>query len=71
MHLFRQNGETAIHNRMDGLRIGLLGERAKADHIGKEHGDLLALAFQRTAGSQNFLCEILRRVGAWLSDWGV
>ena len=41
----------------------LLDKRGKAYDIGKQNRDVLALAFQGTAGSENFLREIRRGVG--------
>jgi hypothetical protein len=46
------------------LRITIGQEFHGAFEVGKEHRDLLALAFQGTAGGEDFLGEIGRRVGA-------
>src|SRR5262249_1068067 len=32
-------------------------------HVGKEHGDLLALAFECGPGGENLLGEVFRRIG--------
>ena len=64
----------AVHGRHQALQdrieelAGLLGvavgqEFHGALEVGKQHGDLLALAFQGTAGHENLLGEIGGRVG--------
>ena len=45
------------------LRIAIGQQFHGALEVGKQHGDLLALAFQRTAGGEDFLGEIGRGVG--------
>src|SRR5262249_18281949 len=37
-------------------------EGGEVGHIGKQHGDLAALPFERTAGRQNLLGQVPRRV---------
>jgi hypothetical protein len=46
------------------LRIDLLRERHRALHIGEQHGDLLALAFESGARGENFVGEMFGSVGA-------
>ena len=45
--------------------IEALDQLGRALEVGKEHRDLLALAFQGGAGRENFLGQIGRRVGEW------
>jgi hypothetical protein len=52
------------------LRIAIGQEFHGAFEVGKEHGDVLAFAFQGTAGRQNFLSKIGGRVGQRLTLWG-
>ena len=53
---------TGIEELPGVLGIALGQEFHRALEVGKQHGDLLALAFQGTAGGENFL----RQIG-----WGV
>jgi hypothetical protein len=64
MHLLGQDRETPIHNGVDILRVKACGEGAEAGHVGEEHGDLLAFAFQGAAGGENLLGQIGGCVGA-------
>ena len=60
-----------VHHAMQGRIEELLGrfgieardQLRRALEVGKQHGDLLALAFQGTAGGEDFLGEIGRGVG--------
>ena len=60
-----------VHHQMDGrveellrgFRIETTDEFRRVLEVGKEHRDLFALAFQRCARSQDFLCKIGRGVG--------
>ena len=45
------------------LRVAVGEEFHRALEIGKQHRDLLALAFERTAGGQDLLGQMRRRVG--------
>ncbi len=45
------------------LRVAVGQEFHRAFEVGKQHRDLLALAFQGAAGGEDFLGEIRRRVG--------
>jgi hypothetical protein len=42
--------------------IDLLGEIHRALHVGEEDSDLLPLPFERAAGGEDLLGEMLRRV---------
>jgi hypothetical protein len=46
-----------------GITIGQQFHRAF--EIGKQHRDLLAFAFEGTAGGEDFLGEVRGRVGVW------
>ena len=55
--------------------LGLFGvavgeQLRRAFEVGKQHGDLLALAFQRAAGGEDLLREIGRGVGEWAPGLG-
>ena len=45
------------------LRITIGQQLHGAFEVRKQHGDLLALAFQRTTGGENFFCQIGRSIG--------
>ena len=52
------------------FRIAIGQEFHGAFEVRKQHGDLLALAFEGAAGGQNFLCQIGRGVRQWsLLGW--
>ena len=46
MHAVGEDLEEAVHDRAPLLRIELLGQLHRALHVGEQHGDLLALAFE-------------------------
>ncbi len=52
-----------IKELLRGFRIETTDEFRRVLEVGKEHRDLLALAFQHRARSQDFLCKIGRGVG--------
>jgi hypothetical protein len=58
-HAFEHEGEELP----SVFRIAIGQEFHRAFEVGKQHGDLLALAFQGTAGGQDFLREIRWRIG--------
>src|SRR5215471_12366262 len=47
------------------LRVTVGQQLRRALEIGKQHGDLLALALERTPGGENLLCEVPRGVAVW------
>jgi hypothetical protein len=49
VHAVGEDLEEALEDAMPRLGIELLGELRRALHVGEEHGDLLALAFERSA----------------------
>src|SRR5262249_18212037 len=51
------------------LRIAIGQQLHGSLQIGKEHRDLLAFAFERTAGGENLLREIRWGVGEWCWRW--
>ncbi len=53
-----QDREEALHDRPPGLRVGLLGELHRADHVGEQHGHLLALAVEIGAGAKDLLRQM-------------
>jgi hypothetical protein len=59
----------AFEDRVEQLP-GLLGVTVREQlhrplEVGEQHGDLLALAFERRLGSQDLLGEVLRGIGLW------
>jgi hypothetical protein len=50
------------HQPMHLLGIEPLRERREARDVGEEHGDLLALSFQRASGGQDLVREVLGSV---------
>ena len=52
------------------LRPEPLGQRRGADEVAEEHGDLLALAFERAPGREDLLGEMPRRVRCGLRASG-
>jgi hypothetical protein len=57
--------EHGIENRARLLRVAVGQQLHGAFEVGKQHGDLLALAFQGTFGGEDLLGEIGRGVGEW------
>ena len=55
--------EEAVEEDVHGLRPQPFGQRGGADQVAEEHGDRLALAFQRRARGEDPLGEVARRVG--------
>jgi len=55
--------ETAVHDRVDLLRIPLLGERREPRQVGEQHGHLAPLALDGRARLEDLLGEVLWRVG--------
>src|SRR5438105_13198189 len=53
---------------MPDLGVHLLGEQHGIDHVGEEHGDLLAFAFEGAASLEHPLDEMMRCVSARLAD---
>jgi hypothetical protein len=78
MHPVQEDVKAAIHEGMDLLGIEVLREAGESGHVGKQDGDLLALPFERTAGGQDLLGQMARRVaqgclglrGGRLRVWG-
>jgi hypothetical protein len=70
MNSFGQDLEEAIEDLGPRFGIYLLGEIHRALHVGKKDRDLFALAFERGAGSENLLGEVLRGVGPWIRGCG-
>jgi hypothetical protein len=58
MHNFRESGEAPVHDLMKRLGIEPFRQSAEPHDIGEEHGDLLALAFQRGLRRQDLLGEV-------------
>ena len=54
--------EAAIHDLVHHLRVELCGEPGEVSHVGEQHTDLTALPFEGTAGRQNLLGQVARRV---------
>ena len=63
MHLLCQDLETPVHEGMHIFRIEGPGQRAETHDVGKQHRDLLALAFQGAAHGQDLVGQVPRRVG--------
>src|SRR5207245_2167110 len=62
MHALGEDMEEAIHDAVPVLGVELLGEVHRAFHVGEEDGHLLALAFERAAGAEDLLGQVLRGV---------
>ena len=56
----RDNAEEIIHKLREA--DVLLGQGHRALHVGEQHGDLLAFAFQRRARIQNLVGQVLGRI---------
>jgi hypothetical protein len=63
VHPLGEDGEELVEDRVPLLRVELLGQLHRARHVGEQHRHLLALAFERGLRLQNFLGEMLGRVG--------
>jgi hypothetical protein len=70
MHGAGEELEAAVHDRVDGLRIEALRERAEPHDIGEEHRNLLALALERAARREDLLGEVVRGVGLGRGEFG-
>src|SRR5439155_24469889 len=64
MHAVGEELEEAVHDPVPVFWVELLGELHRALHVGEEDGDLLALAFEGGARGEDFLGQVLGRVGA-------
>ena len=60
----RQDLEEAVQDPVPLLGVDLLGQLHRALHVGEEHGDLLALAFQGGLRLEDLVGEVLRGVVA-------
>ena len=62
-----------IEELLGRFRVEVRDQLGRALEVGKQHRDLLALAFQGAAGGEDFLREIGRRVGerrrSWVAGW--
>jgi hypothetical protein len=70
MHGAGEELEAAIHDRVDGLWIEALGERAEPYDIGEKHRDLLPFALERALGREDLLGEVARGVGLGRGEFG-
>ena len=70
VHAVGQNLEEAVEDLVPLFGIELLGQIHRPLHVGEEHGDLLALAFEGAAGGENLLGEVLGGIGARLQVVG-
>src|SRR6185437_13167931 len=61
-----QKPKETIEEAVPFLGIDALGELHRADHVGEEHGDQLALSPERAPEREDLLDEMSRRVGAQL-----
>jgi hypothetical protein len=64
VHAVGENPEKAVHDPVPLFRTQLCGELYRSLHVGKEHGDLLALTLEGAARRKDLLGEVLRSVGA-------
>ena len=62
--------EDRIEELLGGFGVEAGEEFRGIFEVGKQHGDLLAFAFQRAAGGQDFLGEIGWGVGEGGQRWG-
>ena len=63
MHALGEDLEEAVHDPVPVLGVELLGELHRPLHVGEEDRHLLALALEGLARGQDFLREVLGRVG--------
>ena len=59
-----------IEELLGGFGVEVADQFRRVLEVGKQHGDLLALAFQGAAGRENFLGQIGRGVGRGVSGAG-
>jgi hypothetical protein len=64
VHAVGQDREEAIEDPVPLLRVELAGQLHRPLHVGKQHRDLLALAFERRLRLEDPVGEVLRGVGA-------
>ncbi len=61
----RKNLEKAVHDLRPFFRVELLRQLHRSFHIGEQHRDLLALAFEHGARGQNLVGQMFGCVSAW------
>jgi hypothetical protein len=64
VHALRQDFEEAIENAVPFFGVELFGELHRAGDVREEHGDVLALSFERRARLQDPIRQVLRGVAA-------
>ncbi len=64
VHAVGEDREEALEDAVPRFRIELLGQLHRALHVGEEHGDLLALAFERGLRLEDLVGEVFRGVRA-------
>src|SRR5262249_15608126 len=60
---FHHQLQDRIENLADILGVPVSDQLRRILHVGKEHGDLLALAFECGPGGENLFGEVFRRIG--------
>ena len=65
MHRLHHALQDGVEQLPGLLRVALGQEFQRTFEIRKQHGDLLALAFEGTARGENFFGQVGRRVGEW------
>jgi len=66
VNLGQQDLETSVHDLVNFFRVEFLGHGRVVGHVCKKDGDQLALAFDGTAGGQDFVCQVFGGVGLGL-----
>ena len=73
MYRIQSQSKEAVQQAMHGFRPQALGEGGGVGEVAKQHGDLLALAFEGTARGENLLDQVEWRVGhgatCGIQDW--
>src|SRR5439155_17416341 len=62
VHLTQDQLESSVHELMHLFGVDSFGNGGKSGDISEQDGHLLAFAFQRRPGGENFLCEVRWRV---------
>jgi hypothetical protein len=65
VHGLHHGMQSRVQEGLRLFRVEVADQLRRPFEVGKQHGDLLPFAFQRTAGGQDLLREIGGRVGEW------
>ena len=71
MHAVHHAVQRRVEELLGGFRVETANQFGGIFQVGKQHGDLLALAFQGAFGREDLVREIGRGIGEWLLGTGL